>query len=96
MLTRADVTTRNERKARKLARSYDDLEDRIGELAEQEQLDSLRPELDGGEIMRELGLPPGPDVGAAYRFLLETRMEEGPLGEERARAELLTWCATQG
>jgi poly(A) polymerase len=93
ILTRADVTTRNERKARRLAAAYDDLEQRIERLAEQEELDSIRPDLDGEAIMRELGLRPGPDVGAAYRFLLEARMEEGPLGEEEAVRRLHEWWA---
>lgn len=93
LLTRADVTTRNERKARRLASAYDDLEQRIAELADQEELDSIRPDLDGEAIMRELGLKPGPAVGAAYRFLLETRMDEGPLGEEEAKRRLREWWA---
>jgi poly(A) polymerase len=93
ILTRADVTTRNERKARRLAVAYDDLERRIDELAEQEELDSIRPDLDGEAIMSELDLKPGPDVGAAYRFLLEARMDEGPLGEEEARRRLHVWWA---
>lgn len=91
LLTRADVTTRNERKARRLASAYDELEQRITELAEQEELDSIRPDLDGEAIMRELGVKPGPDVGAAYRFLLETRMDEGPLGEDEAKRRLRAW-----
>lgn len=95
ILTRADVTTRNERKARRLASAYDDLEQRIAELAEQEELDSIRPDLDGEAIMRELGLKPGPDVGAAYRFLLETRMDEGPLGEDEAKRRLRDWWASR-
>lgn len=95
ILTRADVTTRNERKARRLATAYDDLEQRIAELAEQEELDSIRPDLDGEAIMRELGLKPGPDVGAAYRFLLETRMDEGPLGEDEAKRRLRAWWASR-
>jgi poly(A) polymerase len=91
ILTRADVTTRNERKARRLATAYDDLEHRIEELQAQEELDAIRPDLDGEAIMRELGVGPGPDIGAAYRFLLEARMDEGPLGEEEARRRLLAW-----
>ena len=93
ILTRADVTTRNERKARRLATAYDDLERRIDELAAQEELDAIRPDLDGEAIMRELGVGPGPDVGAAYRFLLETRMDEGPLGAEEATRRLHAWWA---
>ena len=96
MLTRADVTTRNERKARKLARAYDALEQRIRELAEQETLEAVRPELDGGDIMRELGLKPGPEVGAAYRFLLELRLEEGPLGVEEVTRRLHAWWDARG
>ena len=93
VLTRADVTTRNERKARRLQIAYDDLERRIGELEEQEELAAIRPDLDGEAIMRILDLRPGPDVGAAYRFLLETRMDEGPLGEEEATRRLHGWWA---
>jgi poly(A) polymerase len=93
ILTRADVTTRNERKARRLKVAYDDLEARIEVLAAQEQLEAIRPDLDGGAIMRELGIGPGPDVGAAYRFLLDARMEEGPLGEDEAKRRLHTWWA---
>jgi poly(A) polymerase len=95
ILTRADVTTRNERKARRLAAAYDDLEQRIEELAEQEGRDAIRPELDGGAIMRELGLAPGPEVGAAYRFLLDLRLDEGPLGEEEAARRLHAWWASR-
>ncbi|MGY5766087.1 CCA tRNA nucleotidyltransferase [Brachybacterium sp. DNPG3] len=90
-LTRADVTTRNRRKARHLSRSYDDLEQRIAELAEQEEIDRIRPDLDGNRIMQILGLAPGREVGQAYQHLLELRMEHGPLGEERAEAELRAW-----
>ena len=91
ILTRADVTTRNQQKADRLAFAYDDLEQRIAELQEQEQLDAMRPDLDGEHIMAILGIPPGRDVGAAYRFLLEMRMDEGPLGEEEATKRLLQW-----
>ena len=91
ILTRADVTTRNERKARRLATAYDDLEQRIEALAEQEELEAIRPDLDGEAIMRELDLRPGPEVGAAYRFLLDLRLEEGPLGKEEAKRRLHTW-----
>jgi poly(A) polymerase len=92
VLTRADCTTRNARKASRLAHAYDNLEQRIAELREQEELDRLRPDLDGNEIMSLLGVGPGPVVGRAYQFLLELRTSEGPLGKERARAELLTWA----
>jgi poly(A) polymerase len=91
ILTRADCTTRNRRKAERLARTYDELELRISRLAEEEELASMRPDLDGSQIMEILGIGPGPVVGQAYRFLLERRIDEGPLGEERAKAELLAW-----
>ena len=95
VLTRADCTTRNKRKAERLARSYDELERRIEQLAEQEELAAIRPDLDGNQIMAILGVPPGPLVGEAYRHLLELRMEHGPLGEDRAREELLAWAAAR-
>jgi poly(A) polymerase len=91
ILTRADCTTRNQRKADRLRRAYEELEWRIDELSAQEELDSIRPDLDGTQIMELLGIGEGRDVGAAYKFLLERRMEEGPLGEDRARAELMDW-----
>ncbi len=93
ILVRADVTTRNRRKADRLGFAYDDLEDRIAALQEQEKLDSLRPDLDGEAIMRILGLKPGPDVGAAYRFLMELRLDEGSLGPEEAERRLRAWWA---
>ena len=96
VLTRADCTTRNRAKAARLARAYDGLEQRIAELSEQEELARLRPELDGNEIMRVLGVPPGPVVGRAYHFLLELRITEGELGQERATQELLRWAAVEG
>lgn len=94
-LTRADVTTRNRRKARTLARAYDELEARIAELAEQEEIGRIRPDLDGNAIMEELQIPPGREVGEAYKHLLELRMEHGPLGEERAIQELHDWWAAR-
>ncbi|HXL93408.1 MAG TPA: CCA tRNA nucleotidyltransferase [Streptosporangiaceae bacterium] len=96
VLTRADCTTRNVRKAERLARAYDSLEDRIAELREQEELDKIRPDLDGNEIMSLLGLRPGPAVGKAYNYMMELRMAEGELGKERATAELLRWAAAEG
>ncbi|MEF2976367.1 CCA tRNA nucleotidyltransferase [Subtercola sp. YIM 133946] len=93
ILVRADVTTRNRRKADRLSFAYDDLEARIAELAEQEELDSTRPDLDGEQIMSILNLKPSREVGEAYRFLLELRLEEGPLGEEEATRRLLAWWA---
>ena len=95
-LTRADCTTRNARKAARLAATYDALEARIAVLREQEELDKIRPELDGEEIMRILGLAPGPLVGKAWNFLLELRLSEGMLGRERATAELLAWAGRAG
>lgn len=90
-LTRSDCTTRNARKAARLAASYDDLERRIGRLREQEELDAVRPDLDGNDIMRILGIPPGRDVGRAWAFLRELRLERGPIGADAARNELLNW-----
>jgi poly(A) polymerase len=95
MLTRADVTTRNRRKADRLGFAYDDLEARIATLREQEQLDSLRPDLDGVQIQHALGIGPSREVGEAYRFLLELRTEEGPLGEEEATRRLLGWWSSR-
>ncbi|WP_151904801.1 CCA tRNA nucleotidyltransferase [Brachybacterium ginsengisoli] len=94
-LTRADVTTRNRRKARTLARAYDELETRIAALAEQEEIGRIRPDLDGNRIMEVLDMPPGRAVGEAYKHLLELRMEHGPLGEERAVEELRAWWAAR-
>ncbi|WP_374008892.1 CCA tRNA nucleotidyltransferase [Leifsonia sp. LS-T14] len=93
MLTRADVTTRNRRKADRLAFAYDDLETRIRELQEQEELDSVRPDLNGEQVMHLLGIRPGREVGQAMKFLLELRLDEGPLGEEEATRRLLAWWA---
>nr|WP_297415781.1 CCA tRNA nucleotidyltransferase [uncultured Nocardioides sp.] len=91
VLTRADCTTRNRRKAERLRRTYDDLEERIARLAEEEELASVRPDLDGNQIMEILGLPPGREVGEAYRYLLELRMDHGPMSEEDATAALKAW-----
>jgi poly(A) polymerase len=93
VLTRADCTTRNRRKAERLRRSYDELEHRIARLSEEEELAAIRPDLDGTQIMGILGIGPGPEVGAAYRFLLELRLDDGPMSEDEARAALLTWWA---
>jgi poly(A) polymerase len=93
VLTRADCTTRNRRKAERLRRTYDDLEARIDRLAEAEELAAVRPDLDGNQIMEILGLPPGREVGEAYRHLLELRMDHGPMPEEKAKAALLAWWA---
>ena len=95
IVVRADVTTRNKRKADRLYFAYDDLENRIAELAEQEQLQAMRPDLDGEEIMKILGIGPGRDVGQAYRFLLEVRLDEGEIGAEAATQRLLEWWAAR-
>ncbi len=96
ILTRADVTTRNKRKAGRLASAYDDLESRIAALREQEELDSIRPELDGNQIQSILGIAPGREVGEAYRFLLDLRLDEGMLGPEAAEQRLREWWAARG
>ncbi len=94
-LTRCDCTTRNANKARALGRRMDELEARIADLREQEELDAIRPDLDGAQVMEALGLRPGRDVGRALGYLLDLRMEEGPLGEEEARKRLTAWWAGQ-
>jgi poly(A) polymerase len=93
VLTRADCTTRNKRKAERLSRTYDDLEQRIERLAEQEELASIRPDLDGNQIMQILGIGPGREVGQAYRYLLELRMDNGPMSSDDAEAALRAWWA---
>ncbi|MFD6176775.1 MULTISPECIES: CCA tRNA nucleotidyltransferase [unclassified Isoptericola] len=90
-LTRADSTTRNRRKAQRLADTYTSLEQRIEALRQKEEIDAIRPDLDGSQIMAILDVAPGPVVGQAYKHLLALRMEHGPLGEERATQELRTW-----
>jgi poly(A) polymerase len=90
-LTRCDCTTRNAKKARQLSDRMDELEIRIAELRSREELDSIRPDLDGSQIMDHLGVSPGREVGEALSFLLELRMDEGPLGEEEARRRLDVW-----
>ncbi len=92
-LTRSDCTTRNKRKASALARAYDGLEDRIAQLQQQEELDAIRPDLDGNQIMETLGVPPGPAVGQAYKHLLELRLENGPMEHDAAVAALKDWWA---
>jgi len=92
-LVRSDCTTRNVRKAERLAASYDSLEDRITELAKAEELAGIRPDLDGREIMEILGIPPGPLVGKAYQYLLNERMERGPIPHDEAVALLREWAA---
>jgi poly(A) polymerase len=95
-LTRADCTTRNRRRAEALQRAYDGLERRIARLAVAEELAAIRPELDGNQIMALLGVPPGRDVGRAYQFLLELRLDHGPMGTAAAEQALLTWWADRG
>ncbi|AEW95500.1 MULTISPECIES: CCA tRNA nucleotidyltransferase [Streptomycetaceae] len=94
-LTRSDCTTRNKKKAAALARTYDSLEARIAQLKEQEELDAIRPDLDGNEIMEILGVPAGPVVGKAYKHLLELRLENGPMAHDEAVAALKEWWAGQ-
>ena len=95
-LVRADCTTRNKRRAARLQASYDRLEARIAELAAQEDLARVRPDLDGNQIMELLDIPAGPQVGEAWRFLKELRLERGPLTTEEATAELLSWWRSRG
>ncbi|MFE5140802.1 CCA tRNA nucleotidyltransferase [Streptomyces fagopyri] len=95
-LTRSDCTTRNKRKATALSRAYDGLEERIAQLQEQEELDSIRPDLDGNQIMEILGIGPGPAIGQAYKFLLELRLENGPMEHDAAMTALKEWWAEQG
>jgi poly(A) polymerase len=95
VLTRADCTTRNQKKADRLRRTYDDLEARIEKLSEAEELASIRPDLDGNQIMEILGIGPGREVGEAYRHLLELRLDRGPMSEDQARSALLEWAAAK-
>ncbi|MCW2668443.1 MAG: cca, partial [Frankiales bacterium] len=92
LLTRSDCTTRNRRRAQQLSSAYDDLERRIAQLAEQEELRAIRPDLDGNQIMDLLGLPPGRLVGEAYKHLLALRMEHGPMAHDDAVAALRAWA----
>ena len=94
-LTRADSTTRNKRRAAALQQAYSSLENRINVLEQEEELAALRPDLDGAAIMRILDLPPGPVVGEAYRFLMDLRLDRGPLGEAQATEALLAWWAAR-
>jgi poly(A) polymerase len=95
LLTRADCTTRNQKKADLLAKTYDELEERISILMEQEELNKIRPDLSGEQIMEILKIKPSPMVGKAYDFLLELRLEHGPLGEEKAKELLINWWQQQ-
>jgi poly(A) polymerase len=94
-LTRSDSTTRNRRKAERLAAAYDHLEERIARLREQEELDAVRPDLDGNAIMAILGVKPGPVVGRAWAHLKEVRLDRGPMPREEAEAELRRWWSEQ-
>ncbi len=91
VLTRADCTTRNKAKAVRLSGVYDSLEARIDILMEQEELSKIRPDLDGAQVMEILKLKPSREVGAAMDFLMELRLDQGSIGEEKATAELLNW-----
>jgi poly(A) polymerase len=95
VLTRADCTTRNAKKAERLAKTYDALEARIAKLMEEEELSKIRPDLDGAQVMKLLGIKPSAVVGRALDYLLELRLENGPLGEERATEELLNWWSKE-
>ena len=95
-LTRADSTTRNKRRAEALQKAYDGLEQRIADLQEQEELDSIRPDLNGAQIMEILGIGPGREVGEAYKFLLELRLDQGPLAPQLAQERLLLWWSERG
>ena len=95
-LTRSDCTTRNRRKAAQLAADYDALEERIARIAAEENLARVRPDLDGNAIMELLGLPPGPLVGEAWRYLKELRLDRGPLSHDEAVAELMTLGSRTG
>jgi poly(A) polymerase len=95
VLTRADCTTRNVKKAERLAKTYDALEARIAKLMEEEELSKIRPDLDGAQVMKLLGIKPSAAVGKALDYLLELRLENGPLGEERATEELLNWWSKE-
>ena len=95
VLTRADCTTRNAKKAERLAKTYDGLEARIAKLMEEEELSRIRPDLDGAQVMKLLNIKPSAAVGKALDYLLELRLEYGPLGEERATEELLNWWSKE-
>ncbi|WP_020106840.1 CCA tRNA nucleotidyltransferase [Nocardia sp. 348MFTsu5.1] len=94
-LVRADCTTRNKRRARRLQQNYDNLEERIARIAQDEDLARVRPAIDGNAIMELLGLPPGPQVGQAWRYLKELRLDRGPMSHEEAEAALREWWAEQ-
>ena len=95
-LTRADATTRNKRKAQVFSSAMDELEDRVAQLRQQEDLDAIRPDLDGRQIMQILGLKPGPQVGRAYRHMLDYRLDQGPVDQQTAEQELRDWWQREG
>ncbi|GAB3995177.1 hypothetical protein GCM10029992_11750 [Glycomyces albus] len=95
-LVRSDCTTRNRRKAERLRRDYDAFEERIARIRAEEDLRAVRPDLDGNAIMELLGLPPGPEIGRAWKFLKDLRLERGPLPREQAEAELRAWAEREG
>lgn len=95
ILTRADCTTRNQRKADRLRRTYNDLESRIERLSKEEELAAIRPDLDGNQIMEILAIPPGRAVGEAYKFLLDLRLDHGPMTPDQAKAALVDWWAAR-
>ena len=94
-LTRADATTQNRQKALMFEQAMDELEERVEQLKEKEDFDAIRPDLNGSQIMDILGLRPGPDVGRAYRHMLEYRLDNGPVDEQTAAAELKNWWNSQ-
>jgi poly(A) polymerase len=91
-LTRADVTTRNEKRAQAFAKLQDELEERIASLAEQENLEAMRPPLDGKQVMEVLGLQPGPEIGQALAYLMDVRLERGPISQDEAIELLKAWA----
>ncbi|MCT6837938.1 MAG: HDIG domain-containing protein, partial [Bifidobacteriales bacterium] len=95
-LTRADATTRNKRKSQIFSAAMDELEERVRQLRKQEDLDAIRPDLDGGQIMEILDLQPGPMVGKAYRHMLDYRLDMGPVDQDQAVEELKSWWAREG
>ena len=95
-LTRADATTRNKRKAQIFSSAMDELEDRVAQLRRQEDLDAIRPDLDGRQIMQILDLKPGPQVGRAYRHMLDYRLDQGPVDQQTAEQELQDWWQREG
>jgi poly(A) polymerase len=96
VLVRCDVTTANDKRARAIQRGIDELEERIADLAQREELESIRPPIDGHQVMAHLGIAPGPVVGEAMEMLLEHRLDEGPYTEEEAYTLLDEWWGSRG